>query len=196
MCLSPVTWAFSIAPSNPARRRLLAWLIQVRKFARWFVQKEIGAWKLRFSREWMTETTEALKRGKDRRGWQLNGEACHLEVAMVDADIDGTGWLWEGQEAICRVGCLNLGCGVVVLIAQDGSMTVEDTAEVEWKGSLVTRSSKSSGSLGEPARELSLWEPRWSLTWWRQQQQLTLTEQVYAVLLVSLLERRNKGKKG
>lgn len=38
-----------------------------------------------------------------------------------------------------RVGCLNLGCGAVVLIAQDGSVAVEDTAEVEWRGLLVTR---------------------------------------------------------
>lgn len=39
-------------------------------------------------------------------------------------------------------------------------MAVEDIAEVEWRGLLVTRSLKSSGSLGRTVSELSLWERR------------------------------------
>lgn len=32
------------------------------------MQKEIGAWKLRFSREWMTENKKDTKGGKGRMG--------------------------------------------------------------------------------------------------------------------------------
>lgn len=32
------------------------------------MQKEIGAWKLRFSREWMTENKKDMKGDKDRMG--------------------------------------------------------------------------------------------------------------------------------